>query len=40
MFNWNLALMGWSDHASGMVSSLPIKKKSGVGVTGNIPAHT
>lgn len=40
MFNRYLALMGWSDHASGMDSSLPIKKKGGVQVAGNIPAHS
>lgn len=39
MFNRYLALMGWSDHASGMVSSLPIKKRGGVLVAGNIPVH-
>lgn len=39
MFNRYLALMGWSDHASGMVSSLPVKKKFGVLVAGNIAMH-
>jgi len=39
MFNRYLALMGWSDHASGVDSSLPIKKKGGVRVAGNIPTH-
>jgi hypothetical protein len=39
MFNRYLALMSLSDHASGMDSSLPIKKKGGVRVAGNILAR-
>jgi len=39
MFNRYLTLMGWSDHASGMVSSPPINEKGGVQAAGNIPTH-